>query len=172
MGADKTYVILLEGQSDGLHKYEFQLGGSFYRSFENTDFSGDILARVEMLKDTHIIDLRFYIEGVVYTECDRCLREIPLHVEAEYNLLVKFGGDRDEGDIVLIPEGTREIDLKQYLYEFTGLSIPMTHICADTEYGECPENIRKILDHEEEHEGEKKSTVWDALENLRFDKED
>lgn len=173
MAVDKTYVLPLEGQSDGLHKYNFHLHRGFFKSFEYTDFTAEVDIVVELLKDAHVTELNFEVKGFIDTDCDRCLRGITIPIEGHYKLILKYGNSDDTDDEILyIPEGAREVNLKHYFYEFTGLLMPMIHTCADTEHDSCPDTVRDMLDREAHAaDEEKKSSVWDALEDLEFDKE-
>lgn len=173
MRIDRTYIIPIEGLSVGHHDFTYNLERDFFEAIEYADFTADVRVDVELDKQDQLLELTFSVRGIIHTECNRCLREIDLPIDGSYELLIKYGDARDDGEIVFIPEGTREIDIKQYLYEFTGLSIPMQHTCADTEYEQCPEAVRNILNQEpKEDENDIKSKVWDALEDLTFDKED
>lgn len=173
MNIDAEYIIAIESLDIGTYTYEFELDKAFFEAIEYADFIAEVNIVLELVKQGSTMELRFDIKGKVFTDCDRCLREIALPVEESYTLLVKYGEGTDEGEIAFIPYGTTEIDVSHYLYEFTGLSVPMSHVCADTELGQCPENIRDILDKEQVVKtDERKSDVWKALDDLTFDNKD
>lgn len=170
MNTDNTYLIPIEGLKAGKYVYTFELGKDFFESKDYADFSASVTIKLVLIKHADTMELQFNIKGVVYTQCDRCMRDIELPIDTEHSLLVKYGVEEDKGDIAYIPKGTTEIDLSHYLFEFTGLSIPMQHVCADTERGECPEKVREILDKKpDKPENKEKPDVWEALEDLSFD---
>ncbi len=175
MAVDKTYIIPFEGLGVGEYSYTYELDRAFFDAVEYIDFSAEVRVDLSLIKQASLMEFHFYITGKVFTDCDRCLRDIALPIEEEYTLIVKRGENEDTGEIVYIGEDEQEIDISHYLVEFTGLSIPMTHVCADTELKECPEKVRKLLDKEQEEpreSPEKKLKVWDALKDLTFNKED
>ena len=94
-------------------------------------------------------------------------------LEFESLLLVKFGAVRDDSDpeIITIPQDEHVLDLKQYLYEFIHLNLPIQRIHPDDEKGEStcdPSMIQKLREHlvGEENENDPR---WDELKRLMND---
>jgi len=85
----------------------------------------------------------------------------------------KFGHDRDESDpeIITIPRDEHELDLKQYIYEFIHLALPIQRIHPDNADGisTCdPVMLQKLKEHlVEEDIGD--DPRWDELKKLMND---
>ena len=121
------------------------------------------------------------INGVVDTTCDRCLDPMEIDIEAERELIVKFGSEyREESDEVLvIPEQDGVLDLEWLLYEDIVLSLPMQRLHDE---GDCNEEMMEIIHgvQSEEVDGtaqdagedEEESMIderWAALKELKRD---
>jgi uncharacterized protein len=87
---------------------------------------------------------RFYftgtLDGTVHTECRRCLAEVDVGVSSEVQLLFAEAGldDAEEDDVVPIPPGARELDLRPALREEWLLAVPAFALCRDDCKGLCP----------------------------------
>lgn len=87
---------------------------------------------------------RFYFsgafQGAASAECRRCLADVQLDVSSELHLLFAESGldDAEEDDVVLIPPGARELDLRPALREEWLLTVPAFALCRDDCKGLCP----------------------------------
>jgi len=86
---------------------------------------------------------RFYfsgvIEGTVFTECRRCLVEVTKAVSSEVSLIFAEAGvdEAEEDDVVPIPAGARELDLRPAVREEWLLAAPMFALCREDCLGLC-----------------------------------
>lgn len=87
---------------------------------------------------------RFYftgsLSGATSTTCRRCLIDVELSVSEEVQLLFAEAGldDADEDDVVPIPLGARELDLRPAIREEWLLAAPAFAVCRDDCQGLCP----------------------------------
>lgn len=87
---------------------------------------------------------RFYftgsLAGQVHSECRRCLAEFELGVSGDVQLLFAEAGldDAEEDDVVPIPPGARELDLRPALREEWLLAVPAFALCREDCKGLCP----------------------------------
>ena len=90
------------------------------------------------------------IKGTLTVECDRCLGELDLPVDVSERLSVKFGSDDsdaqaldEEGrEIVFVPADDTDLDMRQIIYDYTCLSLPMQRVHAE---GECDPEVTRYL---------------------------
>ena len=86
---------------------------------------------------------RFYfngeIDGTVTTTCRRCLVEVSMPVSSEVQLLFAESGmdEAEEDDVVPIPAGSREIDLRPAVREEWLLATPSFALCREDCLGLC-----------------------------------
>jgi len=165
------YSIPIGGLKVGHHNFTFEIGNTFFDLFEESEIKeGELLAVIVIEKSPSHIDLDVRISGKVRICCDRCLEMFDHPVECENKLLVNFGDEKDESDpeIITLPRDENELDLKQYLYEYICLALPIQRIHPDNEKGEStcdPSMLRKLNEHLVEEEV-KSDPRWDELKKL------
>ena len=91
-------------------------------------------------------------------------------IACENRLLIKFGKDRDDSDpdIITIPADEHELDIKQYLYEFIHLALPIQRVHPEDKTGKSscnPDMLQKLNQHiiNDEKENDPR---WDELKKL------
>jgi uncharacterized protein len=163
------YIIPLSGLKEGWHAYNFEIGETFFGQFEGSEITkGDLAADVELDKHASHLDIKIRITGEVIISCDRCLEIFSYPIESENRLLVKLGNkwDDDDPDLLSIPVDEHELDIKQYLYEFIHLSLPLKRVHPDDKNGKStcnPEMLLKINEHALNDEIDPR---WDKLKKL------
>lgn len=172
MSASKEYIIQFAGLSPGEHLFELDVKDKF---FENLDYSeikqGNLLVKLNLLKQSSMMVLIFNISGTVKVNCDSCAAEFDMPISGNYKLTVKVGGDVDDNeddDIITVAANEHKLDLTQYLYEYITLSLPIKREHADE--ATCDKEILNRLDDfliDEEKE-EKIDPRWDGLKNIKL----
>jgi uncharacterized protein len=144
------YIIQFRGLKEGVHGFEFSIGKPFFESFEQLEIpDGNVEVGVELTKKNAFLELDLELTGDVQVQCDRCLGYFSLPVSYNAHLVVRFSEteqDPDDEIIFLHPED-HQLDLKQYLYEFISVSIPIRKVHPDLDNGEpgCDREMLKIL---------------------------
>jgi uncharacterized protein len=80
------------------------------------------------------------LEGMAATECRRCLVPVEVGVCEDVTLLFAEAGldDADEDDVVLIPAGARELDMRSAVREEWLVAAPAFALCREDCKGLCP----------------------------------
>lgn len=163
-------IIPFSGLKPGQYHFDFDVDGSF---FENFDYSEIIQASVKVAclleRQPRMLIFNFSIEGTVTLPCDRCLEECIVPVSGRERFIVKFGPERHEEseEVLVIPEQEHEVDLRQVIFEYIHLALPLKRIHGEDEAGGSlcnPEMIRFITDS---GEPPKTDPRWDALKGLK-----
>ena len=146
-----SFIIPLNGLTAGENDFSWQAGKEFFDSFENTeilDAQLDIDVRVE--KSGRYIGVDCFVTGKVVVECDRCLDELEMPVDLDILLSVKFGESESadetqdgEREVIFLPVDNAELDVKQVVYDYVCLSLPLQRV---HEEGECNPEALKYLD--------------------------
>lgn len=165
------FVIPLIGLNEGRHTYDFEIRDKFFEQFEESEIKeGNLYVIVELNKRSSHFDIVIRITGRIKISCDRCLEMFYQPIECENRLLVKPGKnwDEDDPDILTIPADEHELDIKQYLYEFIHLALPIKRIHPDDKNGKStcnPDMINKINEHiiYDEKENDPR---WDELKKI------
>lgn len=171
------YIIQFAGLPVGIHEFEFEVTDTFFKSIENSEVQRANLNVIATLtKQNNLLNLDFDISGTVGIECDRCLKDFDLPVEAKESLVVKHGNPEDSNDeILVIAEGEGEFDVAHYIYEYISLAVPARKVpCEiDEEAFECDyETLDKLNKISSDSDDEKKdeepiNPLWEQLNKLK-----
>jgi DUF177 domain-containing protein len=128
---ENQYIIVYKGLHEGSHDFIFSIGKSFIEKHEFLEArDGKLSVEVNMVKKPAQLSFAITIDGYIEVQCDRCLDYFPLEIQFKGNLYAKFSGTAGEydGDVIVLDPEEGEIDLKQYIFESIGLSIPYRKI--------------------------------------------
>lgn len=123
-----NYSIDFSKLDEKIHNFEFQVNDKFFDFFEYSEIKkGLIDINVEIQKQYKIIYLKLFFTGRISTICDRCLENIDLPIDNNFNLIIKQGDKNTETteDVIIISEAIQKIYLSQYIYEFIHLCLPL-----------------------------------------------
>ena len=170
----RNFTIPVGGSRSGHHVYEFVIDKAFFDLFEESEIKeGELEAVVDVDRDSTHADIVFTITGKVRICCDRCLGMFDHPVSSGNRLLVRYGSERDDSDpdLITLPHDENELDLKQYLYEFIHLALPIRRTHPDDANGNStcdPVMLEKLREHLiDEEAGE--NPGWEELRKLMND---
>jgi uncharacterized protein len=167
----KQFLIPIAGLESGSHQYAFDIDGKFFESFGESEFQVcKITVDLALLKQEDMIVLQFRYNGTVELTCDRCLDPFDFPMVGNDEIILKFGKGSEEqkADEEIITADQKEIDIRQYLFDFINLNIPFRKVHPDDESGKSlcdPEVIRKI---EELSNTRDTDPRWDQLKDLQI----
>ncbi len=167
-----SFSIPLKGLKDGRHTFKFEINKEFFDLFDESEIKeGDLNAIAEINKMSAHLDLYISISGKVRISCDRCLEMFYYGIHTENRLLVKAGRVFDDSDpeIITIPSPDHELDLKQYLYEFIHLALPIQRVHPGDDQGNVtcdPVMLRKLDEYLVKSEESENHHQWEELKKL------
>ena len=170
--AESQFIIRLNGLPVGNHLYEFEVNNTFFESREYAEITGGKFeVKLELIKQNHLIQLIFTIEGTAQVGCDRCTKPYDIEVDAREEMFLKFGDPDEEHpeNVLVLPHGANELDISQPLYEFISLALPYRRVpCEEDESFECDEATLKKLNEVSTDEPEQKpgDSIWDKLKDI------
>ncbi|MGB1268788.1 MAG: YceD family protein [Flavobacteriaceae bacterium] len=174
----KEFIIPFVGLKEGKHHFSFEITKTFFDYFGYDEFN-DVAITVAMLlnKKSTMMELEFKAQGTINVNCDLTNEPFNQPVEAELNLIVKFGEEfNDENEeILILPHGEYEVDVKQYIYEMIALAKPSKLIHPGIEDGTLDTEILSKIDEYKiiKNTEEIKDDIdprWNKLKNLLTDK--
>lgn len=175
----KAYDIQFIGLKLGQHIYEYDIDNTFFNLFEYDEFNSvNLKTTLKLEKKTTLLELHFLTDGDVNINCDVTNEPYNQPVQSEFNLVVKFGAEynNENEDILIIPHGSYEINVAQYIYELIVLSIPQKRIHPGVEDGTLDSDILdklKLLSPKEQDDTNSNNDTdprWDTLKKLLTDK--
>ncbi|AUS05108.1 YceD family protein [Pseudotamlana carrageenivorans] len=177
----KEFTIPFVGLKIGKHHFEYDIEQSFFEHFEYEDFN-DVKVNVDLVleKKSTLLELHFKISGWVNVHCDLTNEPYNQDIENDFDLVVKFGDEyNDENiDLLILPHGSYEVNIQQYIYELIILAVPIKRIHPGVEDGTLDSEILKKLEElspklkedETKVELEDMDPRWNTLKKLLTDK--
>ena len=167
------FIISFKGLKEERHSFDFNIDKEFFEKFEESEIrEGNLSAIVEMDKKSSHLDLFLQISGTVMISCDRCLEMFPYTINSKNRLIVKFEKEisKEDPDIIYLPPEEYELDLRQHLYEFIHLALPIRRVHPSDKTGTTgcdPEMIKKLnellIDEDRQN---KEDPRWEELKKL------
>ena len=130
----RKHIIQFGGLAIGFHQFEFELNDKFFDNLADFDVkSTHLKAFVDLEKQNTLLLLNIRIEGTIAIDCDRCFKEFDIPFEATSKLVIKHGEESESSEeILVIPFGSHEADIAQYLYEIVLVSVPARRVPCET----------------------------------------
>ena len=168
----QDYKIPHAGLKKEIHEFTYELTETFFAKFENALIQKctiEATVTFDNRQEPYILEID--LDGIIWSDCDRCTSSIPVTIHSSYNVYVKYTTDEtmkdlDEMEIIYISRDEPSIDLSQFLYEFVHLSIPVHVICDNpgkTEY--CDMEIIKLIEQQKEEDSA--DPRWADLNKLK-----
>lgn len=175
----KEFTIPFVGLKIGKHHFEYKIEKTFFEYFEYEEFN-DVNVNVDLVLDkkTTLLELNFKISGFVNVNCDLTNEPFNQTIKNEFDLVVKFGDEYNDEfiDILIVPHGTYEINIQQYIYELIVLAVPIKRVHPGVKDGTLDSDILKKLEElspklkEEKETEEETDPRWNTLKKLLTDK--
>ncbi|MGV8877200.1 MAG: YceD family protein [Rhodoglobus sp.] len=120
-----------------------------------------IFSRLESLHDGVLVAAE--VSAIATAECVRCLIDMTMPVEVEFQELFAYSED-EAFDYTVIDE---HIDLEPVVRDAVVLSLPFQPVCQKGCLGLCPECGVRLLDNPEHHHEAPIDSRWAALSGLQ-----
>lgn len=177
----KEFTIPFVGLKLGEHRFDYKISKSFFEYFEYEDFN-DVNINLDVLltKKNTMLEFTLSFEGIVNVNCDITNEPYNQDISGSFHFVVNFGDEfNDENEeLIILPHGSYEICIQQYIYESIVLAIPTKRIHPGIEDGTLKSEILNKLEelspnHDEintSEEDEQTDPRWDKLKKLLTDK--
>jgi uncharacterized metal-binding protein YceD (DUF177 family) len=177
MSNRREFEIAFVGLKPGVHEFTYRIDDRFFEEYNEQDFRNPS-ANVKLLleKSNGFMILRFEIGGQAEVTCDRCNNNLPIQLFDEFKVMIKMTDDpelmneqEEDPDVYYISRGESHIDVKDWIYEFINLSIPMQKTCEyesmDGPY--CNPAAREALNNMRPEEKPGANPIWKGLEKFK-----
>ena len=179
MKSTNEYLIPFIGLKIGKHQFEFKINKKFFDEFGFDEFeSCDITVNVVLEKKATMLELSFKHKGTVNVTCDVSGEQFDMPIKGNIKLVVQFGDvfNNDNEELLILPVGEHQLDIKQYIYEMIALSIPLKRVHPGVKDGtlktEALDKLKEnsVKEKQEEKKEEEIDPRWDKLKQLLTDK--
>jgi uncharacterized metal-binding protein YceD (DUF177 family) len=164
MGKFTEFKLMLKSLPEGTHTFEYRLEKQFFSNMENDDVRNadvKVVLTVDHRRDAYV--LAFHVAGTLTVPCDRCLDDLPIEIDATYDLTVKYGEEyNDDSDTMLIiPESDNYLNVAFMIYDTAVLAIPPRHVHPQ---GKCNRAMSAL--------NKKYGVHADDVDDVEFDNDD
>lgn len=176
----KEFTIPFAGLKLGKHQFEFEIKQAFFEYFDYEEFRNvDIHLDVLLDKLSTFLEFTLTFEGTVNVDCDVTNEAFDQEISGSYHFVVRFGDDFDDEneEILVIPHGSSEVNIQQYIFESIVLAMPLRRIHPGVEDGTLEsdiidklEELSVKLEDEELPAEDDTDPRWDQLKKLLTDK--
>jgi len=174
----KEYTIPFSGLKIGEHQFDFEIDNTFFEYFEYNDFNTvEVALEALLYKKANMLDFTLSFSGIVNVQCDITNEPYDQPIKGTYSFVVKFGEEfnDEEEDILILPHGSHEVNIQQYIYESIILAVPIKKIHPGVEDGTLQSEILDKLEElrpggNQEEKDNETDPRWDNLKKLLTDK--
>lgn len=152
MGHLTDFSIPFKGLKQGKHELQLEITDRFFSDYEESEITkGKLVANVVLEKTSTFLKLDVHVIGEVEVTCDRCLEQFNAKVDTNGALYVKFSeretNESEDDDIIFLLPSESEFDLKQPLYDWICLSLPVRRVHPNDKKGKplCNPEMLKCL---------------------------
>jgi uncharacterized metal-binding protein YceD (DUF177 family) len=166
------FFIPFAGLKEGVHQFDFKLNNKFFEKFDFVDFQkAQIQVNLALEKKITLLELNFIAKGRVTVSCDISTEPFELPIDTSFRLIVKFGSSEypNDDEILILPHGSHEIKVAQYIYEMVVLSVPLKKVHPGIAEGTLKSEIlEKLKDLQPQEKSPSNGTDprWDKLKDL------
>ena len=170
MRSNDDFNIEFAGLKLGHHNFDFHISETFFNNYNYCDFSlAEIKIDVALIKKTTIMELNIVARGNVRVKCDLTNEPYDQAIDNNIDLVVKFGNEfnNENDEILIIPHGEHKVNLAQYIYELTVLSVPAKRIHPGVIDGSLKSEILNILEDLKPKKNKKTTDPrWEKLKKI------
>lgn len=173
----REYEIAFVGLKPGLHHYSYEIDDQFFEGYDQQDFRAvKATIKLDLEKAAGFMRLRFDVGGQLQISCDRCNNELPFQLFEQFNLTVKMVDEpevmneqEEDPDVYYISKGESHLYVKDWLYEFVNLSIPMQKTCEfeGMDGPHCNPAARALLKGNGAGSSKVQNPIWNDLQKFK-----
>lgn len=177
MASRREFEIAFVGLKPGSHEFHYELNDRFFEEFGPQDFE-NCKSQVKLVleKNSGFLMLKFEVGGSLEVVCDRCGNNLPLELWDEFEMLVKMtdepekmNNEEESPDVFYISRTESHLNVKNWVYEFVNLSIPMHKMCKESEMGgpSCNKEVLAQLEKMNPQPASENKKIWKDLDKFR-----
>ena len=177
MASRREFEIAFVGLKPGSHEFRYELNDRFFEEFGPQDFE-NCKSQVKLVleKNSGFLMLKFEVGGSLEVLCDRCGNNLPLELWDEFEMLVKMtdepekmNAEEESPDVFYISQTESHLNIKNWVYEFVNLSIPMHKMCKENEMGStsCNKEVLAKLEKMNPQPVSENKKIWKDLDKFR-----
>lgn len=172
-----VFSIPFVGLKQGSHEFLYELDEEFFAEKGAEDFANaKANVKLTLEKNKGFMILKFDVGGEADVTCDKCGNPLQIQLWDEFKLLVKLVDDpekmnleEEDPDIFYISRTESHLDVSDWLYEFSLLSVPTQRMCSPQEIGgpQCNKEVLQKLEELRVKEDGNAAKLWMGLDQFK-----
>ncbi len=178
MANKHVFDIPFVGLKPGIHQFDYELDDKFFMEKGAEDFSNARAnVKLSLEKNKGFFLLKFEVGGTADVTCHRCGNLLGIDLWDDFSVLVKLVDDpeimnlqEEDADVFYISRKDSHLDVSDWLYEFSLLSVPNQIMCGPEEIGgpKCnKEVLKKLADMKDKVNDSNAATLWKGLDKFK-----
>ncbi len=167
----KEFCIPFSSLKPGSNFFKNKIEKSFFETFNYSNpHDCNIDVSIDFRKEVHLMDVRINYKGITNIPCDRCLGNIELSINGNFNSILKFEHVENEEikeGVIYLPYETYEFNLATIIYEDYLLKFPKRNVHKKDN---CDPKQLKIVQKHTQNQINNHDPRWDALKVLKKQK--
>ena len=165
----KEFYIPFSSLKLGSNSFHNKIDKTFFEAFNySNQHDCDIDVSIDFRKEVHLMDIRINYKGTTNVKCDRCLSDIKLPIDGNFNNIIKQGHVDDQtikDGVIYLPYESYQFNVAPILYEHYLLNFPKRHV---HQKDMCdPEQLELVLKYTKNENIQSQDPRWDALKELK-----
>jgi len=131
--------IFIHDLSEGIHEFDLEVKAEEIELTDKEFYPYPLSLKIMLDKIHEVFRLKISVHTRARYRCDRCLDEFETEFDEKTEQIYQLGHselDEDE-EIVILPEGTREIDISKAVQDTFIMSRPLQLLCKADCKGLC-----------------------------------
>jgi uncharacterized metal-binding protein YceD (DUF177 family) len=173
----REFEIAFVGLPQGVHQFEYLIDDKFFETYQEQEFKNcKAKVKITLEKGTSLLMLGFEVGGNLLSICDRCGNDFPITLWDDYKIIVKLvedpekmNAEEEDPDIYYIARTEGILHVKDWIYEFVNLTIPMQKMCTEEEMGgeKCNKEVLDMLKKINVNSIKVENNIWKDLDKFK-----
>jgi uncharacterized metal-binding protein YceD (DUF177 family) len=173
----RDYDIAFVGLPPGIHEFEYSIDDKFFEAYQEQEFRKcAATVKLTLEKNSSFMMLLFEVGGSLSAACDRCGNDLPLELWDEFKVIVKLvenpdkmNEEEEDPEVYYISRGESLLSVKEWIFDFVNLSVPMQKMCNDEEMGgpHCNKEVLDMLKKLNVNNTDTPKGIWKDLDQFK-----
>ena len=165
----KEFYIPFSSLKQGSNFFHNKIDKSFFEAFNYSNpHDCNIDVNIDFRKEVHLMDIRIKYKGITNVKCDRCLSDVELSIDGDFNSIIKLEHVNDQiikEGVIYLPYESYQFNVAPIVYEHYLLNFPKRNVHPK---GMCdPDQLELVLKYTKNENTQNHDPRWDMLKELK-----
>jgi uncharacterized metal-binding protein YceD (DUF177 family) len=165
----KEFYIPFSSLKLGSNSFHNKIDKSFFEAFNYSNpHDCNIDVNIDFRKEVHLMDIRINYKGITNVKCDRCLSDVELSIDGNFNSIIKLEHVDDQiikEGVIYLPYESYQFNVAPILYEHYLLNFPKRNVHQKEMCD--PDQLELVLKYTKNTNTQNHDPRWDMLKELK-----